>query len=61
MCTADHGWLLPVDVLAVRVPGILTRSHLAAFREIVVLANLILTQPTHIIDPKVLYLATTAD
>lgn len=37
------------------------RHHLAAFPEIVVLANLILNPPTHTIDPKQLYLATTAE
>lgn len=34
------------------------RRHLAAFPEIVVLANLILNPPTTTIDPKELYLAT---
>ncbi|UQA90677.1 hypothetical protein [Streptomyces halobius] len=37
------------------------RHPLAAFPEIVVLANLILNPPTHTIDPKDLYLATTAE
>ncbi|CAM5513462.1 MULTISPECIES: hypothetical protein [Streptomyces] len=37
------------------------RHHLAAFPEIAVLANLILDPPTHTIDPKELYIATTAE
>lgn len=37
------------------------RHHLAAFPEIVVLTNLILNPPTNTIDPKELYLATTAE
>ncbi|MGW0828256.1 hypothetical protein [Streptomyces sp. NPDC002845] len=37
------------------------RHHLAAFPEIVVLANLILNPPNDTIDPKELYLATTAE
>ncbi|MEV8548132.1 TniQ family protein [Streptomyces sp. NPDC051572] len=37
------------------------RHHLAAFPEIVVLASLILNPPTATIDPKELYLATTAE
>ncbi|MEV8312197.1 hypothetical protein AB0P36_34070 [Streptomyces flavidovirens] len=37
------------------------RHHLAAFPEIVVLTNLILNPPTGTIDPKELYLATTAE
>ncbi|MET8330307.1 TniQ family protein [Streptomyces sp. NPDC005181] len=37
------------------------RSHLAAFPEIVVLTHLILDPPTAALDPKELYLATTAE
>ncbi|MEH6374153.1 hypothetical protein V7793_07405 [Streptomyces sp. KLMMK] len=37
------------------------RGHLAAFPEIVVLTHLILDPPTTILDPKELYLATTAE
>lgn len=37
------------------------RSHLAAFPEIVVLTHLILDPPTSALDPKALYLATTAE
>lgn len=37
------------------------RHHLAAFPEIVVPANPLLTPPTHTIDPKDLYFATTAE
>ncbi|MCX5315802.1 hypothetical protein [Streptomyces sp. NBC_00154] len=37
------------------------RSHLAAFPEIVVLTHLILNPPTTALDPKELYLATTAE
>jgi hypothetical protein len=37
------------------------RHHLAAFPETVVLTNLILNPPTNTIDPKELYLATTAE
>ncbi|MBA6439104.1 hypothetical protein [Streptomyces sp. GMR22] len=37
------------------------RSHLAAFPEIAVLTHLILDPPTAALDPKELYLATTAE
>ncbi|MFI7337029.1 hypothetical protein ACIBUY_03715 [Streptomyces sp. NPDC050085] len=37
------------------------RSYLAAFPEIVVLTHLILDPPTTALDPKELYLATTAE
>ncbi|WP_432095331.1 hypothetical protein [Streptomyces sp. bgisy100] len=37
------------------------RSHLAAFPEIVMLTHLILDPPTTALDPKELYLATTAE
>jgi hypothetical protein len=37
------------------------RHRLAAFPETVVLAKLILNPPAHILDPKELYLATTAE
>lgn len=37
------------------------RSHLAAFPEIVVLTHLVLDPPTAALDPKELYLATTAE
>ncbi|MBL1112769.1 hypothetical protein JK364_10230 [Streptomyces sp. 110] len=37
------------------------RSHLTAFPEIVVLTHLILDPPTAALDPKEIYLATTAE
>lgn len=36
-------------------------SHLAAFPEVVMLTHLILDPPTSALDPKALYLATTAE
>ncbi|MFE5938592.1 hypothetical protein ACFQ69_24860 [Streptomyces sp. NPDC056470] len=51
-----------VEALAVR-KGISAedRSHLAAFPEIVMLTHLILAPPATALDPKELYLATTAE
>ncbi|MGW1606125.1 hypothetical protein [Streptomyces eurythermus] len=50
-----------VDALAVsKKISAEDRSHLAALPEVVVLTHLILDPPTSALDPKELYLATTA-